>query len=390
MSTRSTVGTVKRIGAIVIAIAIVLAAGIIVGQAPAIFGVDQDLEASIEFEDQQGDGTNVTISEVSLSEGGFVVISDGGTDPIAVSEYLGSGTHENVTVGIDEDAEPDLYGQLTATVHQDTTGDETYAYDETDGEEDRPYLKDGFPVSDTATVTTTDDDALTDSFVIESFDAPAEATTNETIEIVAEIRNPTEFDTQQTVAFRVDGAVLERQALELDGGESREVTFEVNTTGAPPGEQTFGVYTDDDGALQTIELEFHTDPAVDVVDADEENVTTNVAIPEDGFVAVEDNESILGTSDQLGPGEHANVTIELEESVDEDDELTAGLYAGDPEEPDDAEPIEHDNESVDVTFTIADVAAGDDDDDAGEDDADNDTEGDDEGADEAEADDESD
>ncbi|MEY7851955.1 CARDB domain-containing protein [Natrarchaeobius sp. A-rgal3] len=361
MSSRSTFGTVKRIGAILIAIAIVLAAGIVVGQAPAIFGVDQDPEASIEFEDQQGDGTNVTIDEVTLSDGGFVVITDGSTDPIVVSEYLGSGTHENVTVELEEDDEPELFGQLTATVHQDTTGDETYAYDETDGEEDRPYLADGFPVSDTATVTTTDDDALTDSFVVESLEIPAEATTNETIDIVAEVRNPTEFDTQQSVDFRVDGTVLEQQALELAGGETREVIFSINTTGSPPGEQTFGVYTDGDGAIETITLEFHTDPGIDVVDASDENVTTNVAIPTEGFVAVEDNESVLGTSDELDPGEHANVTIELEESVDEDEELNATLYEGDPEEPDDAEAIEHDNETVEVTFTIADVTMGSDD-----------------------------
>ncbi len=201
---------------------------------------------------------------------------------------------------------------MTATVHQDTTEDETYAYDETDGEEDRPYLSDGFPVSDTATVTTTDDDALTDSFVVESLEIPTEATTNETIDIVAEIRNPTEFDTQQSVDFRVDGAVLEQQALELDGGETREVTFAINTTGSSPGEQTFGVYTDGDGAVEPIILEFHTEPTVDIVDADDENVTVSVAIPTDGFVAIEDNESVLGTSDELGPGEHENVTIELE------------------------------------------------------------------------------
>ncbi|RQG93280.1 DUF4179 domain-containing protein [Natrarchaeobius halalkaliphilus] len=358
MSTRSTFDTLKRIVGILIAIAIVLAAGIIVGQAPAIFGVEQDLEASIEFEDQRGDGTNVTIDEVSVSDGGFVVVTDGGSDPIAVSEYLASGTHENVTVEVDEDDEPELIGQLTATVHRDTTDDETYAYEETDGQEDHPYQEAGFPVSDTATVTTTGDDALTDSFLVESLETPTQALTNETIEITAEIRNPTDRETQQSIDFRVGGTVIEQQALELDGGESREVTFEINTTGASPGEQTIGVYTDGDGAIETIELEFHTDPAVDVVDAADENVTTEVAIPADGFVAVEDNESLIGTSEELGPGEHENVTVALEESVDDDDELTAVLYEGDPEAPDEASAIEHDNETVEVEFTVADVQSG--------------------------------
>ncbi|TYL39591.1 hypothetical protein CV102_04680 [Natronococcus pandeyae] len=373
MSSRPTFGTIKRVAAVLIAIAVVLAAGIVVGQAPAIFGVDEDPEAAITFEDQESDGTSVTIDEVTLSDGGFVVITDGGDDPLAVSEYLGDGTHENVTVERDEN-NTELVGQLTATVHQDTTDDETYAYDETDGEEDRPYLEAGYPVSDTATVTTTGDEAVTDSFVVESISAPSNATTNETIDVVAEVRNPTDFDQQQNVDIRLDGAVIERQVLELEGGADREVSFELDTSGTPPGTQILGVYTENDGALQEIELEFHTDPSVTVTDASEDEVTVDVATPEDGFVAVEDDEEVLGTSDELEAGEHSNVTVEFDEnvSVDEDDELTAVLYEGDPEELEDALPVEHDGEPVEETFTIADVAAEADDEDEADEDADED------------------
>ncbi|WP_440772328.1 DUF7282 domain-containing protein [Natronorubrum sp. DTA28] len=363
MSAKSTLGTIKRVGAILIAIAIVLAAGIVVGQAPAIFGVEDDPEASIEFEDQQGTGDNVTIQEVTLSDGGFVVLTDGGDEPLAVSDYLEAGTHENVTIERAEDAEEDLVGQLTATVHQDTTGD-GYAYEETEGEEDRPYLEDGFPVSDTASVTTTmDDDALSDSFLVDSIDAPASATTNETIEITAEITNPTELQTQQNVEFRLGGTVLEQQVLELDGDETREVTFQIDTVGAPPGEQPIGVYTDADGAVTTIDLEFHTDPAIEVVDASEANVTTDVAIPVDGFVGIEaENGSLVGTSDDLEPGEHSNVTAEFDEDVeiDDDEELTARLYEGEPGD-DEPTPFEdEDGDGVETTFTIADVAEAED------------------------------
>ncbi|MFC4439815.1 MULTISPECIES: DUF7282 domain-containing protein [Natrialbaceae] len=364
MSSRLTFGTIKRVAAILIAIAVVLAAGIVVGQAPAIFGVDEDPKASITFEDQETDGTNVTIGEVTLSDGGFVVITDGGDEPLAVSEYLGDGTHENVTVDRD-DNETELVGQLTATVHQDTTDNETYAYEETDGQEDHPYLEDGYPVSDTATVTSTDDEAVSDSFVVESIDAPATATTNQTIEIVAQIRNPTDFDQQQTVELRLDGSVLERQVLELEAGDEREVTFAVDTSRTPPGTQILGVYTDDDGALEEIELEFHTDPSVTVVDADDEAVTVDVATPESGFVAVENGEEVLGTSDELEAGEHDNATVEFDEnaSVDENDELTAVVYEGNPEDVEAASPLEHDGEPVEETFTIADVAAESDDED---------------------------
>ncbi|ELY84955.1 DUF7282 domain-containing protein [Natrinema altunense] len=357
MSSRLTFGTLKRIVAILIAIAIVLAAGIVVGQAPAIFGVEEDLDASITFADQQGDGTAVTVREVSLSDGGYVVLTDGGDGPLAVSEHLEAGTHENVTIEREDDATHELVGELTATVHRDT-GDDPFAYYETDGEEDHPYLEDGFPVSDTATVTTTEEDALSDSFVVESIDAPAAATTNETIRVNATLRNPTAFQTQQSVTVRIDGAVFEQRVLELEGGESRRVTFETDTSGAPPGNRTIGVYTDGDGAVAGIELAFHTEPSVSVADASAERVTVEAAIPERGFVALERNGTAIGTSTRLEPGDHENVTVDLPEdaAINESDELTAALYAGDPGDADSASPIEVDDRPVRTTFTIGDAA----------------------------------
>ena len=380
MSSRSILGTIKRLVAILLAIAIVLAAGILIGQAPAIFGVEEDPEASITFEDQEGNGTVVTVDEVTLSDGGFVVLTDDDGEELAVSEYLGEGTHESVTVEQDEEG-PELLGSLTATVHQDTTNDETFAYDETDGEEDHPYLADGFPVSDTATVTSEeDDDPMLDSFAVESVDVPATATTNETITVVAEIENPTELEIQQPVEFRIDGELVEQQTLDLEPGESQEVSAQIDTRSLESGERTVGVYTVGDGALETIDLEFHTDPSVDVVDADDDSVTTDVAIPVEGFVAIYDNDTDdrLGTSEQLETGEHENVTVEFDENVtvEDDDELRAVLYEGDPADPDVATPIEHDDDPVETTFTLEEIAdeleANDDD----ETDADDDDDGD--------------
>lgn len=377
MSSRSTLGTIKRIVAILLAIAIVLAAGVIIGQAPAIFGVEEDPEASITFEDQESNGTVVTVDEVGLSDGGFVVLTDDDGEELVVSEYLDEGTHESVTIEQDEDG-PELLGSLTATVHQDTTGDETFAYHETDGEEDRPYLADGFPVSDSATVTSDeDDDPLLDSFAVDSADVPATATTNETITVVAEIENPTDLLIQQPVEFRVDGQLLEQQTLELEAGESQEVSAQIDTSSLAPGERTVGVYTAGDGALETIDLEFHTDPSVDVVDADDDSVAADVAIPAEGFVAVYDNgtDDRLGTSEQLEAGEHEDVTVEFDENVtvEDDDELRAVLYEGDPADPDTATAIEDDDgEPVETTFTLEDVAdeleANDEDDDSDDDD----------------------
>ena len=367
MSSRLTFGTVKRIGAIAIAIVIVIAAGIVVGQAPAIFGVEEDPEASITFEDQQGNGTSVTIQRVTLSDGGYVVITDGGDEPLAVSGYLEAGTHENVTVEREDDATRDLVGQLTATVHKDTSDQEGYAYAETDGEEDQPYLEDGFPVSASATVTSTDENARGDSFLVESIDAPASATTNETIEVNARIRNPTEYQAEQPVEVRIDGVVYERQVLELEGGETRNVTLETDTRGAPPGNRTLGVYTEDGGSVTRIDLEFHTDPSVAVADASNGTVTTSAAIPERGFVAVERNGTVIGTSDELAPGEHENVTVDLADDaeVGENETLTATLYAGSPGNVDAASPITFEGEPVRTTFTLAEAGGGDSSNDAG-------------------------
>lgn len=359
MSSRQTFGTVKRIGAILIAVVIVAVAGIVVGQAPAIFGVEEEPEASITFEDQQGNGSSVTIQEVSLSDGGYIVITDGDDEPLAVSERLDAGTHENVTIERENDVSRELIGQLTATVHQDTSDDEGYAYESSGGEEDQPYLDDGFPVSDTATVTTSDEATLGNSFLVESIDAPTTATTNETVEVNARVRNPTEFQMQQPVEVRIAGAVIERQVLELDGGEARNVTFQTDTNGAPPGNQTIGIYTENDGAVTWIDLEFHTDPSVAVTDASNESVTVSAAIPQRGFVALERNGTIFATSDELDPGEHENVTVDLpaDASVADADELTATLYAGSPDAADAASPIVFEGEPVRTTFTIAEASA---------------------------------
>ncbi|OIB55473.1 DUF7282 domain-containing protein [Natrialba sp. SSL1] len=390
MSSRPTFGTIKRVVAILIAITIVLAAGIVVGQAPALFGIDDDPEATIEFEDQQQNGSAVVIDEVTLSDGGYVVITGGtdATEPLAVSDPLSAGTHENLTIDRDDDAEQDLLGRLTATVHQNTADEDDFAYAETDGAEDQPYLSAGYPVSATATVTAEEiDDGLDDSFAVEGLEIPSSATTNETMEVTAEIRNPTDLDAQQPVELRLDGRLLEWQTLDLEGGESTTVTFEVDTRGTPPGERVLGVYTDRDGIHETIELEFHTEPSVTVTDASESRVITDVAIPVDGFVAVVEDGSedgdendenatdetdanpedweILGVSDQLEPGEHEEVRVSYDEnvSVDDGDELTAVIYEGDPEDREAASPYEPDAdeivvdeealpELVETTFTV--------------------------------------
>ncbi|ELZ21625.1 DUF7282 domain-containing protein [Natrinema limicola] len=118
--------------------------------------------ASIDFPDQESTGEQVTIANVSLSEGGFVAVYDGlavDADPdgvVGVSEYLEPGDHQNVTIDLDEPLAAS--GALVAVPHHDTNDDETFQYVDSEGEEDVPYVTGaGAPVIDGAFVTVTND-----------------------------------------------------------------------------------------------------------------------------------------------------------------------------------------------------------------------------------------
>ena len=132
--------------------------------------------ASVTFDDQETDGSTVTVESVNVSEGGFVTIHDsslleGATfdSVVGSSEYLEPGEHEDVEVQLfddetvpgaefDQDALEDNE-TLIAMPHLDTNDNETYDFLETDGEEDGPYTEDGEAVIDDAEITVVDDDA---------------------------------------------------------------------------------------------------------------------------------------------------------------------------------------------------------------------------------------
>nr|WP_254531245.1 CARDB domain-containing protein [Natrinema gelatinilyticum] len=116
--------------------------------------------ASVDVSDQTSDGQQVAIEDVSLSEGGFVAVYEGGAldiDPtgvIGVSSYLEPGTHENVTIELDDPLAGS--GAFVAVPHHDTDGDETFGYVDSGGETDAPYVTGaGAPVLGGAFVTVT-------------------------------------------------------------------------------------------------------------------------------------------------------------------------------------------------------------------------------------------
>lgn len=113
--------------------------------------------ANVTFEDQSTTGETVTISSVTLSEGGFVAVqnSSGASDDAirGASTYLSAGTHEDVTVQLDPAIESDT--ELVVQAYTDANGDRRFEYDSSGGEEDLPYrTRDGnLNGSDSAQVT---------------------------------------------------------------------------------------------------------------------------------------------------------------------------------------------------------------------------------------------
>jgi len=359
--------------------------------------------ASVTFDDQETDGSTVTVESVNVSEGGFVTIHDsslleGATfdSVVGSSEYLEPGEHEDVEVQLfddetvpgaefDQDALEDNE-TLIAMPHLDTNDNETYDFLETDGEEDGPYTEDGEAVIDDAEITVTDgmdnvtDDNVSDgdemdnvsdgdemdnetdgfgnetddgmvadgpedeepdaeSFGVSNLEAPETATVGDQLTVTAEISNPNEDASNQSVEFRLDGDVIDRQYLELDGEENETVTFEVDTEGLEAGDYNHGILTFDEGEVAEITLEEAEEEEAPVDDGeDEEDAEPNatvtfddqetdgstvtvesVNVSEGGFVTIHDSsllegatfDSVVGSSEYLEPGEHEDVEVQL-------------------------------------------------------------------------------
>lgn len=124
-------------------------------------GEDEDLEeyAVVVFPNQVTDGSSIEIESAYLPDGGFISLVDpvAGHEtiwPIAdetmpdlddilatqvkgATEYLDAGEHEEIVLETNEPIEGEKLYQVW--IHQDTTGDETFTFVESVGEDDGPY-----------------------------------------------------------------------------------------------------------------------------------------------------------------------------------------------------------------------------------------------------------
>jgi cytochrome c oxidase assembly protein Cox11 len=171
------------------------------------------------------------------------------------------------------------------------------------------------------------------TFEVSNLDAPDTATAGDAIDVSADVTNTGEQTATKTVEFRLDAnqdgtlagdEALVSQEVELDPGETETVTFsDLDTSPLAAGTYTHGVFTDDDNATATIEVE-EAAPSADVTFANQTTdgttvVVDSVTMSEGGFVAIHNSSlfegnvigSVIGVSDYLEPGTHEDVEITL-------------------------------------------------------------------------------
>ncbi|MDS0475085.1 hypothetical protein [Natrinema sp. 1APR25-10V2] len=237
--------------------------------------------AYVTFDDQTTEGETVVVANATLASGGFVTIHDSSLlvgnvigSVIGTSEYLEAGTHEDIEITLDEPLEEDE--TLIAMPHRDTNQNETYDFVETEGQADGPYLtSDGEPVTDQAVVTVED------------------AAAEEPVDNVTE-EEPVDNVTEEEPVDNVTEEAPTDNVTEEEPAEAT-VTFDNQTT---EGETV---------------------------------VVAETTLPNPGFVTIHDSSllegdaigSVIGVSDSLEAGTHEDITVTLDEPLEEDETLIA-------------------------------------------------------------------
>ncbi|WP_436903479.1 DUF7282 domain-containing protein [Halovenus halobia] len=119
--------------------------------------VQINTSAAVKIDDQQSDGTSVTVDFARLDDGGFVTIHDSTLldgDALGsvrgTSQYFDSGTQEEFTVELDEAlTETET---VIAMPHRDTNGNQTYDFVSSEANNDGPYTDDDGAITDSAEV----------------------------------------------------------------------------------------------------------------------------------------------------------------------------------------------------------------------------------------------
>ncbi|MBV0902148.1 hypothetical protein [Haloarcula salina] len=96
---------------------------------------------------------------------------------------------------------------------------------------------------------------VSESFTLDSLDAPSNVTAGDNVTVNATVTNPNDFQTTQPVEFRLDGDRLATQSVNLSANESTTVTFTVSTEDVDPDTYVHSVFTRDDGDFAELTVE---------------------------------------------------------------------------------------------------------------------------------------
>ncbi|NLV12074.1 DUF7282 domain-containing protein [Haloarcula argentinensis] len=153
--------------------------------------------ASVSISDQESTGSEVVVDSAQLSDGGFIAIHAGNAsgDVVGNSEYLGAGSHEDVTITLDEPMDEDF--TAVAMPHRDTNGNEAYDFPG----DDSPY--------------TSNDSAVTDSANVTIVEEQTEAPDTETETEAPDTETETEEQTEETTTM--DSGTDEVETTEQTG-----------------------------------------------------------------------------------------------------------------------------------------------------------------------------
>jgi len=307
---------------------------------------DVTVSATVSASDVPTSGGVIVVDRVELSQGGFVTIHDASVTEGVVfdsirgtSNYLSAGVHENVRVSLDSPVTRDA--TLVPMAHQDTDGDETYDFADSDGADDGPYANaDGSPVVDTMTVDQTNTAQATF----------ANQTTGGTHVVVEDV-----FVPQGGFVTIHDSSLLDGDVFESVRGSSEKLTpgyyaeVEVVLDSSIDSSTTLVAMphkdTDGDGSYDLVDSEGaddgpYTADGGAVVDSGTATVSASVSmadqtsdgqtvvvqdvdLSEGGFVTIHDSSlfagdtfgSVAGTSEYLEAGHHEDVTVTLDEPI---------------------------------------------------------------------------
>ena len=211
-------------------------------------GVISDAPEVNEFvvEDQESTGTSVFVETFDSTQGGFIgVYADG--ERIGTSPTLEAGEQNRISISLDENLETNQ--ELTFTAYRG---------------EDRAYEEDGEPVQRTAMVTV-EDPPEPASFSLSDLD-PQTAELDEpgpAVDVTATITNDGEESGIETAELRIDGETIDFQEVDLDGGESADLSFTAETEDLEPGTYTHSVWIDGDELTGTLTIDEPETPTPD-------------------------------------------------------------------------------------------------------------------------------